>query len=359
MDDMTHEEFFDYSAFAAPAAPEEEIVFAAIGLAHGHIYGMCHGLIRAGAKLAFVYDRDPALLTRFLKEFPDVTVAGSEEEILQNPTVRLVASADIPARRAPLGVRVMQAGKDFLSDKASCTTLQQLEEVKTACAATGQKFITYFGESVDSESMTFLYDRIARGMLGRVLNVIISAPHVLNAPSRPDWFFKREDTGGVLIDIGSHQVHQFLKLTENRTATVTAARVSNLRYPQYPGFDETGDILLTGENGATGLLHISWDFPLGLGTWGDPRIIIEAEKGYVEVRKNVNIGVDKTGEHIFLVTEEGTFHDSVQGKIGSNIFHRVLNDVVHRTDTAVSAKETLTTMALCLQAQAQALEANG
>lgn len=354
---MTQEEFFDYSAFTQPTPPSETVVFAAIGLAHGHIYGMCNGLVRAGATLKYVYDSDPTLVERFLKTFPDVTVAESEETILSDPTVQLVASADIPSRRAPLGVRVMQSGKDFFSDKAPLTTFEQLDAVQAAVAATGRKFITYFGESVDAESMTFLYDRIQRGMLGRVLNVIISAPHVLNAPSRPDWFFKREDTGGVLIDIGSHQVHQFLKLTENRTATVTSARVANLRYPQYPGFDETGDILLTGENGATGLLHISWDFPLGLGTWGDPRIIIEAEKGYVEVRKNVNIGVDKTGEHIFLVTEEGTFHESVQGKIGSDIFRRVLADVIHRTDTAVPFDETLTTMNLCLTAQKSALEA--
>ncbi len=353
---MTHEEFFDYSAFAAPVAPDEEIVFAAIGLAHGHIYGICHGLLRAGAKLAFVYDSDPALVARFVKEFPDVTVAKSEEDILQNPAVRLVASADIPARRAPLGVRVMKAGKDFLSDKASCTTLSQLEDIKTACAQTGQKFITYFGESVDSESMTFIYDRLSRGMLGRVNSVIISAPHVLNAPTRPAWFFTREDQGGVLIDIGSHQVHQFLKLTGNATATVTAARVSNLRYPQYAEFDEVGDMMLTGENGAVGFLHISWDFPLGLGTWGDPRLIIEAEKGYIELRKNVNIGVDKTGEHVFVVTEDGTFHESVQGKIGSSFFHRVLWDVVHRTDSALPLEETLTTMELCIKAQLRALE---
>ena len=353
---MTHEEFFDYSAFTPPAPLAEAVTFAAIGLAHGHIYGMCHGLRRAGATLKYVFDPNPALVAQFQKQFPDVTVAASEEEILSDPAVQLVASADIPALRAPLGVRVMQAGKDFLSDKAPLITFEQLDAIQAAVAATGRKFITYFGESVDAESMTFLYDRIERGMLGRVLNVMISAPHVLNAPSRPDWFFRREDTGGVLIDIGSHQVHQFLKLTGNTTAAITSARVANYRFPQYPGFDESGDMLLTGENGATAFLHISWDFPIGLGTWGDPRIIIEAEKGYVEVRKNVNIGVDKTGEHVFFVTEEGTYHDSVQGKIGSNFFHRVLADVVHRTDTALPLEETITTMALCLQAQAQALE---
>ncbi|MBE6757724.1 MAG: Gfo/Idh/MocA family oxidoreductase [Ruminococcaceae bacterium] len=353
---MTRDKFFDYSAFTVPPVPDEPIVFAAIGLAHGHIYGMCHGLLRAGAVLGFVFDRDPALVERFLKEFPTAQAAASEEDILQDPAVRLIASADIPARRAPLGVRVMRAGKDFLSDKAPCTTLSQLEDIKATCAETGQKFITYFGESMDSESMTFIYDRLSRGMLGRVNSVIISAPHVLNAPSRPAWFFRREDTGGVLIDIGSHQVHQFLKLTGNTTASVTAARVANLRYPQYAEFDEVGDILLTGENGATGFLHISWDFPKGLGTWGDPRLIIEAEKGYIELRKNVNIGVDKTGEHVFLVTEDGTFHESVQGKIGSSFFHRVLWDVVHRTDTALPLAETLTTMELCIKAQNRALE---
>ncbi len=355
---MTHEEFFDYSGFTVSNAPDEPVLFAAIGLAHSHIYGMCHGLIRAGATLGFVYDSDPSLLDRFLKEFPGVTVASTEEEILQNPAVRLVASADIPARRAPLGVRVMQAGKDFLSDKAPCTTLEQLDAIQATCAATGQKFITYFGESVDAESMTFIYDRLARGMLGRVLNVMISAPHVLNEPSRPSWFFTRRDSGGVLIDIGSHQVHQFLKLTGNTAATVTAARVANLRYPQHAEFDELGDILLTGENGATGFLHISWDFPVGLGTWGDPRLIIEAEKGYIELRKNVNIGVDKTGEHVFLVTEDGTFHESVQGKIGSTFFHRVMADVIHRTDTALPLSETITTMDLCIKAQTCALEKN-
>lgn len=354
---MTHEEFFDYSVFEEVPAPAEPIAFAAIGLAHSHIYGMCNGLCRAGATLQYVYDSDPNLVAQFQKSFPTVRVAASEEEILGDPAVRLVASADIPARRAPLGVRVMQAGKDFISDKAPMIDMAQLAAVRDTCAATGQKFITYFGESVDSESMTFIYDRIQRGMLGRVLNVIISAPHVLNAPSRPDWFFTREDSGGVLIDIGSHQVHQFLKLTENRTAAVTAARVGNLRYPQYPGFDETGDILLTGENGATGFLHISWDFPLGLGTWGDPRLIIEAEKGYVELRKNVNIGVDKTGEHVFAVLEDGTFTESVQGKVGSPFFRRVLWDIVHRTDTALPLAETLTTMELCITAQNEALEA--
>ena len=42
-----------------PVVKEGEFVIAAIALDHGHIYGMCNGLIEAGATLKWVYDKDP------------------------------------------------------------------------------------------------------------------------------------------------------------------------------------------------------------------------------------------------------------------------------------------------------------
>lgn len=38
---------------------KDEFRFSAIGLDHGHIYGMCNGLLEAGATLVSVYDPDP------------------------------------------------------------------------------------------------------------------------------------------------------------------------------------------------------------------------------------------------------------------------------------------------------------
>ena len=48
----------------APACEEGEFVFAAVGLDHGHINGMCNGLTEAGAQLKWVYDADAGKVRR-------------------------------------------------------------------------------------------------------------------------------------------------------------------------------------------------------------------------------------------------------------------------------------------------------
>ncbi|WP_434080462.1 hypothetical protein [Sanguibacter sp. Z1732] len=58
----------------APVVGPGEFVFAAIGLDHGHIGGMCQGLIGAGAQLKWVYDPDPAKVAAFRQNFPQVRV---------------------------------------------------------------------------------------------------------------------------------------------------------------------------------------------------------------------------------------------------------------------------------------------
>jgi hypothetical protein len=41
-----------------------------------------------------------------------------------------VLSSIIPNERAPLGIRVMQHGKDYMSDKPGITSLEQLADVR-------------------------------------------------------------------------------------------------------------------------------------------------------------------------------------------------------------------------------------
>ena len=55
----------------APVVGPGEFVIAAAALDHGHIYGMCNGLIEAGATLKWVYDRDPAKVAQFQKTYPE------------------------------------------------------------------------------------------------------------------------------------------------------------------------------------------------------------------------------------------------------------------------------------------------
>ena len=94
------------------------INFAAVGLAHTHIYGMCQGLIDAGAKLNYVFDIDKNLTADFIKKFPNVQVCDNLSDILTDDSITLIASADIPSNRANLAAICMTSGKDFFVDKA-------------------------------------------------------------------------------------------------------------------------------------------------------------------------------------------------------------------------------------------------
>ena len=84
---------------------------------------------------------------------------------------------------------------------------------------------------------------IAGGAIGRVLPVINLAPHRLSQESRPDWFFNKEQYGGILTDIGSHQFEQFLAYTGARDAEINFARVANFDHPDAFDHDLLADHL--------------------------------------------------------------------------------------------------------------------
>ena len=58
-----------------PVCSPGDFVFAAVGLDHGHINGMCNGLIEAGGQLRWVYDNDPDKVAQFCRRYPGVEAA--------------------------------------------------------------------------------------------------------------------------------------------------------------------------------------------------------------------------------------------------------------------------------------------
>ena len=273
-----------------PVVKPGEFKIAAIGLDHGHIYGMCNGLTEAGAEVKWVYDPDPAKVEQFRKSFPQAEAAASKDEILEDPEVKLVASAIIPSLRGPLGLEVMAAGKDYFVDKGPFTTLEQLEQTRAVVKETAKKYMVYYSERLHVESAVYAGQLIEQGAIGRVLHVAGFGPHRINIPGRPEWFFQKEHYGGILADIGSHQVEQFLYYTGAKDAEVTHAKVANYHHKEFPGLEDFGDATLVADNGATGYFRVDWFTPDGLPTWGDGRTIIMGTEGYIELRKYLDVG---------------------------------------------------------------------
>jgi len=179
-------------------------------------------------------------------------------------------------------------------------------------------------------------------------------PHRLNAASRPDWFFKKEQYGGILCDIGSHQFEQFLTFTGATDATVTNAAVANYANPQYPELEDFGEANLLGDNGATNYIRVDWLTPAGLGTWGDGRMVLLGTKGYIELRKYLDVGREPTGDHVYLVDENGEHHLHVAGQVGFRFFGELILDCLSRTEKAMTQAHIFKAAELCLKAQAVA-----
>ena len=275
-----------------PVVKPGEFIFATAHLNHGHIYGQCNGLLEAGAEMKWVYDPDPAKVAAFREKFPGVRVARALDEILDDPAVRLVNAAAIPCDRGALGGRVMAAGKDYFTDKTPFTTLDQLAEARRATAATGRKYMVYFSERLHVESAMFATDLVRDGAVGRVIQVLGLGPHRLNKESRPAWFFEKAKYGGILCDIGSHQIEQFLTFSGATDAIVSHAAVGNYANPDKPEFEDFGEAGLVGDNGATNYIRVDWYTPKGLGTWGDGRTVILGTEGYIELRKYIDVARD-------------------------------------------------------------------
>lgn len=337
-----------------PVCGPGDFPFAAAALDHGHVYGQCAELIAAGGELRAVFDPDPEKVRKFCESFPSARPVDDLDRILDDPEIRLVAAAAVPSERGPLGCRVMRAGKDYFTDKAPFTTLAQLEDARRVARETGRKYAVYYGERLHTECGTFAGWLIQQGILGKVIQVLGLGPHRLAAPMRPAWFFEKAKYGGILCDIGSHQVEQFLYYTGAKDARVMHSAVANYDHPQWPELEDFGEASLLADNGASNYFRVDWFTPDGLRTWGDGRLVILGTRGYLETRKYIDVARDSGGELLFLVTQEKERAFHLKGKIGFPYFGELILDCLHRTEKAMTQEHAFKAAELSLLAQARA-----
>jgi predicted dehydrogenase len=333
-------------------AAQGRIRFSVIGLNHGHITGQTAAVLRGGGELVSVYAKEPELIAGFTKQFPQAKVARSDKEILEDPSIQLVVSASIPNERAPLGIRVMQSGKDFMVDKPGITSLVQLAEARRVQQQTKRIYSIMYSERFENAATVKAGELVKAGGIGKVIQTVGLGPHRVNPSSRPAWFWDRKYFGGIICDIASHQFDQFLFFTNSTRAQVVAAQIGNVHHPQYPQFEDFGDIVVRG-NGGTGYIRVDWFTPDGLNTWGDGRLTILGTDGFIEVRKNCDLGGRAGGNHLFLVNQKETrYMDCSKEPLPYG--EQLVNDILNRTETAMTQVHCFLATELALRAQEQA-----
>lgn len=328
------------------------IKFAVININHSHIYGMANAIKRGGGELVALYAKEPDLTAAFLKAFPEAKLAKSEKEILEDPAIQLVLSSGIPDERAPLGIRVMQHGKDYLSDKPGITSLEQMSEVRKVQKETRRIYSIMYSERFENKGTEKASQLVKAGVIGQVIQTVNLAPHRIGKV-RPDWFWDKKRYGGILTDIGSHQFDQYLHFTSTTEAQVLLSQVGNVHHPDKPLFEDFGDVMLSG-NGGTGYIRVDWFTPDALDTWGDGRLTILGTDGYIEVRKNTDIlSGNKGGNQLYLANNKEMLHIDCNDVVlpFGPLF---VDDVVNRTETAMTQAHCFLATELALKAQKNA-----
>ena len=348
-------------AQASPeTAPKHSIRFSVCGISHDHIYGMVGAIKRGGGTLVSFYAAEPDRRAAFAKRFPEAKMVATEDEILNDPSTQLVLTSTIPVDRAPLGIRVMKRGKDFLSDKPGITTLPQLAEVRKTIAETKRIYGIMYSERLEVKAAVKAGDLVKAGAIGKVIQTINIAPHQIiqhggdagGGTARPWWFWDDSKYGGILCDIGSHQVDQFLYYTGSRTAEVVASQIANVEHKDHPKFQDFGDMMLRGDRGL-GYVRRDWFTPNGLGTWGDGRLFMLGTEGYIELRKYIDIAGRKGGNHLFIVDKKQTRYidcNNVTLPFGPQF----VSDIVNRTHTGQDQEQCLLAAELVIKAQKNA-----
>ncbi len=328
------------------------IRFAVIGVNHAHINSQVDAVLRGGGELAWVHAKEPDLVATFSKRFPQARQARSEAEILEDPSIQLVLSAAIPDERAPLGIRVMQHGKDYMADKPGITTIEQLDQVRRVQTQSKRIYSIMYSERLENRATVKAGELVKAGAIGQVVQTIGLGPHRMSPKTRPAWFFERPRYGGILCDIGSHQADQFLFFTGSTRADVVASQVANVHNPQYPTFEDFGDVTLRGDKG-TGYIRVDWFTPDGLATWGDGRLTILGTDGFMEIRKNIDIAGKPGESHLFLVDHKETRYIDCRDVV-LPYGRQLVSDVLNRTETAMPQAHCFLATELMLKAQKQA-----
>lgn len=324
-----------------------------VGIDHRHIYGMATEMVKEGAELVCWWtDGTPATLDGFLKRFPDLPRLPTMGEVLARGDIDLILISSVPADRADQAIRAMRAGKDVMVDKPGCVDLDQLAAIKACVAETGRIWSIDFSERFEVPAVTRAAELVAEGAIGRVIQTIGIGPHRLNLNTRPDWFYQRDRFGGILTDIASHQIDQFLFFTGSEDARITLASTGNFGNPATPELQDFGQIALESPQGL-GYIRVDWFTPEALPNWGDGRLMLLGTEGTIELRKYVDVGGAEGTDHLFLVN--GTRCERMDCKdAGLPYFARLTDDIRNRTETAMPQAHAFKVMELAITAQQMA-----
>jgi predicted dehydrogenase len=334
-------------------ATSRRIRFAVIGVDHRHIFEMTGRLLELGHECTGYWtDGEPQPLAGFIKRYPHIPRVADKRRLIEDPTVALILTAAVPCDRAAIAIEAMRAGKDVGTDKPGCTTLAQLAELRRVVAETGRIWSVNYSERFEVAAATRALELVRAGAIGRVVQTVGLGPHRINRHLRREWFFRHDAVGGILADIGCHQVDSFMTFTGSTDAEIVHAAIGNFANPDHLDYADYGEMVLGSPQGR-GFVRLDYYTPDGQASWGDGRFFVLGTDGYMELRQELDIAGREGPNHLFVVDNKSTRYIDCRDA-GLPYYPALVADVLDRTDTAMVQSYCFRVMEIAMQAEAKA-----
>ncbi len=289
-----------------------EIKIAMAGLAHGHGIGFLGSALKfEGVSVTGFYDdKNPESAVESSKVF-QAPVYNDLDELLQKSGANTLLTAAINSDKADIIVKAIDAGLNIIADKPLVTTMDDLDRIVDALGRNKQvKLYLMLSERYNPVLVT-AKKIIDAGEIGQVVNIINMRPHRLNPQDRPAWMFDSKQYGGIINDIGVHDIDVAVWFTDSEVEEILAASVSNKRYTEIEDFDDNGEAMLRLKNGCVVFILESWLTPEKYPHHGETKFIVHGTKGQIIAdpqNNKVTLYSDTKEEHdVEIVRPEQTY----------------------------------------------------
>jgi len=241
-----------------------------------------------GLEIAGIADFDCTVRHKIAEKY-GIPSFATLDELLHSVQPDMIGCFDIPSQRAEIIAACLDRGISVLSDKPAAVTEAQLDLIRRAAnRAPGSYpggfrpvFSVILSERYNPPVVT-MKKVIESGAIGEIVNFTAFRPHKLRKASRPEWFFRRATYGGILVDMAIHDIDVFHWLTGSRPVEITAYS-ANHTCPEYPEFEDNGQMLFRAQNGTVGYIKVEWLTPEAHTAHGDCRFFITGTEGSLEV----------------------------------------------------------------------------
>lgn len=316
---------------------------AFVGLRHGHIVTLYERLKNDSRFKIVAVCEENAAAAEFAAKSWGISITHSVfSEMLFQVDFDILAVGDYYSIRGSRVIAALQKGKHILSDKPLCTSLEELNKIKSM--ATEKKLA--IGLMLDLRlcaGMQAVKKLIDWGALGEIHAVNFGGQHPLNYGTRPGWYFEKGKHGGTINDIAIHGLDAVEFLTGEVISEFIAARTWNAFAVHEPDFQDSAQVMFALQNGCGCTADVSYAAPdkFGFTTPFYWRFTLWGSKGVAEfcaADDVVHFYNNITGKIENIHPDEsvaGDYLNEFFNELNGNSFHYGTSHILHITEAAL------------------------